>query len=307
MAHGPYFANLPVTGGEGTSTLASATNANPVELTWSAPHGFTNGNSAILSGGTGSWAALNGTRVVTVTSSTKFTVAVNSTGFGAVTGTIVATGSPKRYVDQTSWDLAIDRSQVNWGGNVNGGGYTLSNVVIVSAPNLSGSGTLDFPSIPRGESTDLTLPALGTIAGQPVVLGAPGALEAGLTFCAWISTNGSITVRLTNVKADGTEVNPASATYTWVSGMVGTANGSASISTSGTPIPRGESADMLITATGMTVGRPVVVGAPDALEAGLSFVAWASATNQITVRITNNISTGVEVTPVLRTWTWVAF
>ena len=104
---------------------------------------------------------------------------------------------------------------------------------------------------------------------------------------------------------DGT-INPASATYTWVSGLAGAANGSASISTSGTPIPRGESADMLVTATGVTAGRPVAVGAPDALEAGLSFVAWASSANQITVRLTNNISTGVEVTPALRTWTWVA-
>lgn len=81
---------------------------------------------------------------------------------------------------------------------------------------VTASATLNFPSIPSGESRDLTATVTGATAGNPVFLGAPAALEAGLSAFAWVSSANTVTVRLTNLKADGTEVDPASATYKFV-------------------------------------------------------------------------------------------
>jgi hypothetical protein len=81
---------------------------------------------------------------------------------------------------------------------------------------LVGSSSLNFPSIPSGESRDLTFAVTGAVAGRPLLLGAPAALEDGLTAFAWVSATSVVTVRLTNLKADGTEVNPAAGTYSVV-------------------------------------------------------------------------------------------
>jgi hypothetical protein len=81
-----------------STTITSATNANPVVITVAAGHGFDINSRPIvtLSGGTGNWAALSGARVATILSSTTFSVAVNSTTFGAVAGTIVYTTTAPR-------------------------------------------------------------------------------------------------------------------------------------------------------------------------------------------------------------------
>lgn len=68
-------------------TISAATNANPVEFTTASDHGLTTGDSVILSGFTGGWTSCNGTFVATVTDTNKFTIAVDSTGFGALSGT----------------------------------------------------------------------------------------------------------------------------------------------------------------------------------------------------------------------------
>jgi hypothetical protein len=51
-------------------------------------HNLSNGNVVWFSDGIGNWAALNGSRIVTVLSANTFSVPVNSSGFGAVTGQI---------------------------------------------------------------------------------------------------------------------------------------------------------------------------------------------------------------------------
>lgn len=78
-----------------TVSIFSATNANPVVLTTfsSIPHFFTTGQQITITGGTGAWAAINGTWPVIVISATTFSIPVNSTAFGALAGTIVATSS----------------------------------------------------------------------------------------------------------------------------------------------------------------------------------------------------------------------
>lgn len=76
-----------------TVSISAATNANPVVLTTSSaiPHYFTTGQQVTISGGTGAWAAINGTWTVMVISATTFSIPVNSTALGALAGTIVAT------------------------------------------------------------------------------------------------------------------------------------------------------------------------------------------------------------------------
>lgn len=74
-------------------SIASATNASPVVFTVSGGHGFNVSSLPLvtISGGTGNWTAVNASLTATVLSSTTFSVAVDSTAFGAVTGTLVYT------------------------------------------------------------------------------------------------------------------------------------------------------------------------------------------------------------------------
>lgn len=75
--------------------ISAATNANPVEFTTSVNHGLTTGTTHTIAGATGSWTPVNGAFIITVTAANKFTIAVNSTTFGALTGTV--TVDPKSY------------------------------------------------------------------------------------------------------------------------------------------------------------------------------------------------------------------
>lgn len=171
---------------------------------------------------------------------------------------------------------------------------------------FSGSTSLNFPSIPRGEYAELSFAAIGAIPGQPVSIGAPAALEAGLSVgAAWASAVDQISVRLLNSISTGVAVNPAIATYTWATGLTGAFRGSGILSSPA--IPRGESVDLILFAPGVTSGQPVTVGAPNLLESGISYSAWSSAVNVITIRATNSIPTGLPVTMAARTWTWVQF
>jgi hypothetical protein len=77
-----------------TLTIASVSAANPAELT-STAHGLANDSPVTISGATGDWAALNGTRAVTVTAADTFTVAVDSSGFSGSFDGVVTTTAPR--------------------------------------------------------------------------------------------------------------------------------------------------------------------------------------------------------------------
>jgi len=65
--------------------ITAATNTNPVELTTSVAHGLVDKSPITISGATGTWAAINGPwkgEQVTRVDSNRFTIAVNSAGFG---------------------------------------------------------------------------------------------------------------------------------------------------------------------------------------------------------------------------------
>src|ERR1017187_1216749 len=73
-------------------TTSAVSNASPGVAT-ATGHGLnTNANPTVtISGGTGSWAAFNGDFAVTITSANAFSVPVDTTAFGTVTGTLVFT------------------------------------------------------------------------------------------------------------------------------------------------------------------------------------------------------------------------
>lgn len=107
-----------------TMAVASATNASPVVLTVTAGHGFDVSALPIvtISGGTGNWTAVNGTRTATIISSTTLSVPVDSTSLGALAGTvIISTTSPLNT--QSVWSvmkLVYSGSNLIWSGFVGG-------------------------------------------------------------------------------------------------------------------------------------------------------------------------------------------
>lgn len=76
-----------------TVTITAATNAAAVVLTV-VGHGLSTGDGITISGGTGNWAAINGAWTITVTGANTFTIPIDSTTFGALTGTPVFPSRP---------------------------------------------------------------------------------------------------------------------------------------------------------------------------------------------------------------------
>jgi len=87
-------------------SVSAASNASPVSLT-SASHGFSTYYLPIvtISGGTGNWAAINGTWTATITGANTLTIPVDSTAFGALAGTIVLT-TYAPLTTQSVWSVA---------------------------------------------------------------------------------------------------------------------------------------------------------------------------------------------------------
>lgn len=77
---------------------------------------------------------------------------------------------------------------------------------------LEASVALDFPSIAAGAEAELTVGVSGAAAGAPVFVGAPSAIEAGLSWSAYVSAAGTVTIRVRNDTAAA--IDPASATWT---------------------------------------------------------------------------------------------
>lgn len=71
--------------------------------------------------------------------------------------------------------------------------------------------TLDFPNSPINTNADLTVTIKGAKSGDTVIATPPSTIEAGLTWCAFVSANDTITVRL-HAHTTGA-INPASAVW----------------------------------------------------------------------------------------------
>jgi hypothetical protein len=60
------------------------------------------------------------------------------------------------------------------------------------------SASLDFPSVAAGAAAALTINAPGARAGDPVIVGAPAALPAGVIPVGFVSANDVVTIRIEN-------------------------------------------------------------------------------------------------------------
>jgi len=88
-----------------SGAISAASNASPVSFTSTAHNFDTNAlPTVIISGGTGNWTAINGTFTATITSANAFTIPVDSTSFGSLTGTITfITYAPR--LNQLVWAI----------------------------------------------------------------------------------------------------------------------------------------------------------------------------------------------------------
>lgn len=73
------------------------------------------------------------------------------------------------------------------------------------------SASLDFPSVAAGAAAALTIAAPGARAGDPVIVGAPAALPAGVIPVGFVSANDVVTIRVENQSA--APVDLAAATW----------------------------------------------------------------------------------------------
>lgn len=72
-------------------TITSCTAANPTVCTTSGPHNMADNITLTFAGATGSWTSLNTNYIETKVDATHFSIPLNSTGFGALTGSTTAT------------------------------------------------------------------------------------------------------------------------------------------------------------------------------------------------------------------------
>ena len=79
-----------------------------------------------------------------------------------------------------------------------------------SAPQIV-TQSLDWPSIPAGSTSELTVAVTGAQVGDEGVASPQSAPEAGLVWSAYVGTNGSVTVRMANVTVSA--INPAARTW----------------------------------------------------------------------------------------------
>jgi hypothetical protein len=86
--NGRYYVGAIETASAASSgNVAAASSANPIEITTSSAHGFTNGEEVEFSDMPGDFAALNGNAyTITYVDADSFTIAVNGAGFAAYAG-----------------------------------------------------------------------------------------------------------------------------------------------------------------------------------------------------------------------------
>ena len=195
---------------------------------------FGNQVYALTSSATATLAGGSGTAYVYTDSSGNLTVqtTLSLSCSGACITTSSGTGFPVNSIPLYTWTATtgvwdagggIDRR--GWLSSTNllagagimtvqsGGQTTIAVDAAVTPTYLTGSATLDFPSIPAGAcSADLTFALPGANVGDGVVPGWPGGLEAGLSGLMRVSAPGIVAVRL--CAGSPAAIDPASATFT---------------------------------------------------------------------------------------------
>ena len=131
-------------------------------------------------------------------------------------------GGGKRYVDSTSWDAVVDNF-VNWKDNVNGGGYTLSNVAIsassVFAPIVLGGTlttstlTLRATSGAGATGADIVFETGNNGATEALRITNSGSSNFGKIWTSGVRTTGNATLSYGDLVSFGSTINGASLTW----------------------------------------------------------------------------------------------
>jgi ribosomal protein L24E len=138
------------------------------------------------------------------------------TATGATAGTVVAQGLPAALAAglvANSWVSATNTITVrvcNFSGAEVDPASAAFKARTVSG-YLSGSGTIDFATIPDFSCREGPVTVTGAAVGDHVAAGWPAAMETGLVGAMFVSASDTVTVRLCNFS--GAEVDPASATF----------------------------------------------------------------------------------------------
>jgi len=108
-----------------------------------------------------------------------------------------------------------EKLEVN--GNIKGGTVLFNadsnrQATVANLGFLTATKTHDFGSIAHGAQEETTITVTGAAVGDAVFVGAPAAIEADLSWCAYVSAADTVTLRLQNVASSG-NTNPASATW----------------------------------------------------------------------------------------------
>jgi hypothetical protein len=194
----------------GTIAALRATTINDVTIT-------DPGTSATLSLANGSTLATSGNFSTTLTATNTTTLTLPTTG------TLATLAGTEPLTNKTINGNTI----TNGAGTLNLGGSTLAitsgSVTLNSAgpssvtlpatgvliAGLSGTGNLNFNSTNDGAEETLTINVATAAEGDPVSLGVPSALMvAGVSFTAWVSGAGVVSVRFRNNSGGAIDPNP---------------------------------------------------------------------------------------------------
>ncbi len=115
------------------ATISGATNANPIVITTQTAHGLTSGRTVVITGVSGNTAA-NGTFVITVTSTTKFSIPI------AGNGTYTSGGNVNRFPYSST---VISAQQNVIGALSNCYGYATSSYVTSEGVHYTATGYKD--------------------------------------------------------------------------------------------------------------------------------------------------------------------
>lgn len=137
---------------------------------------------------------------------------------GATTSMIVELGLPAAWetgLVASAWISAADTAKLRAcnlsGASVDPASATFKVKSLGSLGLLTGSGTINFGSVPDMACLASTLSVSGAATGDHVTPGWPTALETGLTGSMFVSAADTVAVRLCNFS--GAAVDPASATF----------------------------------------------------------------------------------------------
>jgi hypothetical protein len=142
-------------------SISAISRANPGVVTTTAPHGFSPGQRIALSGIAG-MTELNDTLVtVTPIDATRFSIAVNTSSYGAYTSGGTTAPAPLAYLERNNWTNVIYYTVAK--ASLENGALTCTNCILLGPLTLSVNGT----------------------DGYGIVLITPGAAAPGQTRTSW--------------------------------------------------------------------------------------------------------------------------